>query len=315
MLKPSNNPTSLTIIGCVQADVIVRSVTDLPAPGGTMLLDDAVVRVGGAGGNAGLVAAEIGMDVRLVGCIGDDQVGALMQTELAPLGVADDLIVIPGDATGLTVALQSPLRDRTFLTFLGVNERWEAQMIADETLHCANLLLCDYFVAPRLRGAASSGLLAAARANGARTFFDTTWDPDGFPPATRDEVYELLPLVDVLLPNEIEACALADVPDEPRRAARVLQQISGGWVAVKLGADGCYAAGPDAAEFAVPAPRADVVDTTGAGDAFNAGLINALGAGAGWEAALSQATRLASEIVSRPSDDRQRRTEPAEVPR
>ena len=286
--------------------MIVRSVTDLPAPGATMLCDSASVRVGGAGANAGLAAAEIGMAVRLVGCIGQDPLGTLMRTELSGAGVAEDLIAVPGGTTGLTVALQSPVRDRTFLTFLGVNAGWEAEMIPDEALSCTSLLLCDYFVAPRLRGDAAARLLSTARERGAATYFDTTWDPDGFPPATRQEVYGLLPLVDVLLPNEIEVCALADQPGDPVAAARTLQEISGRWVVVKLGAEGCAAVGPDGAEIAVAAPTVDVVDTTGAGDAFNAGLINAVATGADWPEAMAQATRLASEIVARPSDDRQR---------
>jgi argininosuccinate lyase len=281
-------------------------VTDLPAEGATMLLEGAAVRVGGAGANAGLAAAEIGMAVRLVGCIGDDALGRLMRIELSGAGIAEDLIAVPGGTTGLTVALQSPLRDRTFLTFLGVNSTWEAEMIPDETLTCTSLLLCDYFVAPRLRADASRRLLRTARERGASTYLDTTWDPDGFPSTTLEEVYELLPLVDVLLPNEIEVCALADHAGDPVGAARVLQEVSGGWVAVKLGADGAVAIGPDGAEVAVPAPSVDVVDTTGAGDAFNAGLINALAAGAEWPEAMAEATQLASEIVGRPSDERQR---------
>ena len=102
-------------------------------------------------------------------------------------------------------------------------------MIPDDALTCDNLLLCDYFVAPRLRGEAARRLLDTARARGGRTFFDTTWDPDGFSSQTRAEVRGLLPSVDVFLPNEVEACALAGVgaetpatrraPCRPSRAA------------------------------------------------------------------------------------------------
>jgi sugar/nucleoside kinase (ribokinase family) len=301
--KPLDVAT-VTVIGCVQADVVMSPVTDLPAPGGTLLTEQTTVRVGGAGANAALASVEAGMEVRLMGCIGDDQLGGWMRDQLTRAGLADELAVIAGETSGLTVVLESPARDRTFLTYLGVNARWEAEMIPADALACDNLLLCDYFVAPRLRGDAARRLLDTARARGARTLFDTTWDPDGFSPESRAEVRELLPSVDVFLPNEVEACALADRPQDAVAAARVLQAMSGGWVVVKRGSSGCFAVGPDGAELAVAAPAVDVADTTGAGDAFNAGLVHALSGGAGWRDALTSATQFASAIISRPSDNR-----------
>jgi sugar/nucleoside kinase (ribokinase family) len=303
--KALDVPT-VTVIGCVQADVVMSPVTDLPTPGGTLLADQMAVRVGGAGANAALASVEAGLEVRLIGCIGDDQLGGWMREQLTLAGLADELVGVAGETSGLTVVLESPVRDRTFLTYLGVNARWETAMIPDDALTCDNLLLCDYFVAPRLRGEAARRLLDTARARGARTFFDTTWDPDGFPGETRREVRELLPSVDVFLPNEVEACALADRSGDAAGAARELQAVSGGWVVVKRGASGCLAVGPGGTELAIPAPAVDVADTTGAGDAFNAGLVHALAQGASWRAALTSATRFATTIISRPSDDRYR---------
>jgi sugar/nucleoside kinase (ribokinase family) len=297
---------TVTIIGGVQADVVMSPVTDLPAPGGTLLTEQMTVRVGGAGANAALASVEAGLEVRLVGCIGDDQLGGWMRDQLTLAGLADELVVVPGDTTGLTVALESPARDRTFLTYLGVNARWEPSMIPDDALTCDNLLLCDYFVTPRLRGEATLRLLETAHERGARTFFDTTWDPDGFSTQNRSEVHELLPSVDVFLPNEVEARALAGGARDAAQAARDLQAASGGWVVVKRGPSGCLAVGPDGTEIAVPAPAVDVADTTGAGDAFNAGLVHALAHSASWPDALSTATQFATTIISRPSDNRYR---------
>ena len=297
------SPT-VTVIGCVQADVVMSPVTDLPSPGGTLLTEQMTIRVGGAGANAALASVEAGMRVRLIGCIGEDQLGGWMREQLMPAGLVDDLVVVTGGMTGLTVALQSRARDRTFLTYLGVNAGWEPATIPDDALTCDNLLLCDYFVAPALRGEAAKRLLDTAQARGARTFFDTTWDPDGFSEQNRAEVRKLLPSVDVFLPNEVEACALADRAGDAAEAGRALQEISGGWVVVKLGASGCFAVGPDGTELAVPAPAVTVADTTGAGDAFNAGLVHALSHGASWREALTTATRFATTIISRPSDSR-----------
>ncbi len=302
--EPERSRT-VTVIGCVQADVIVGPVTDLPPAGGTALLGHTSVRVGGAGANAALALAETGMSVRLMGCLGDDQLGHWMREDLAPFGLADELTILPGTPSGLTIALESAERDRTFLTYLGVNALWQPQMLPSDALDTGNLLLCDYFVAPGFQGAAAMALLEACRATGGMTFFDTAWDPGGFAPATRAEVLSLLPAVDVFLPNEAEACALAGV-DSGAAAARVLQEASGGWIVVKLGARGALAVGPDGATLSAAAPSLTVVDTTGAGDAFNAGLITALGDGAAWPDGLRFAVEFASSIVARPSDGRYR---------
>jgi sugar/nucleoside kinase (ribokinase family) len=296
---------SVTVIGCVQADVVMSPVTELPQPGATTLTDHMTFRVGGAGANAALAFVETGMPVRLMGCVGSDQLGHWMREQIVAAGLTDELAVLSDAPTGLTVALQSAQRDRTFLTYLGVNAAWGPEQIPIDALRCDNLLLCDYFVAPALQGEAARGLLQAARAAGARTFFDTSWDPGGFTAATRSQVRALLRSVDVFLPNEAEARALTGC-SETRKAARALQADSGGWVVVKLGPRGCLAVGPDEAELTAAAPAVVAADTTGAGDAFNAGLVHALSEGADWPQALQAATRFASAIIARPPGDRHR---------
>jgi argininosuccinate lyase len=297
-------PAAVSVIGGVQVDLVMTPVDALPAPGTSTYVDALAMRVGGAGANAALALAELGTPVRLFGCIGDDHFGRWILDELARAGLGDELTVAAGERTGVTVACEAPERDRSFITSLGAAAEWEAWTLPGDAPDSASVLVCDYFCAPAMRGEGTRGLLAAARDYGARTYFDTTWDPDGFPAMTREEVQALLPLVDVFLPNAGEACALAGSDDDAVAAARALQALSGGWVVVKLGPAGCHAVGPDGREHAVPAPVVDVVDTTGAGDAFNAGLIDALASGAEWPAALEAATRLASAIVARPSNDR-----------
>src|SRR5437660_10497259 len=97
--RPLHKPT-ITIIGCVQADVVMRPVTDLPMPGGTLLTEQMTMRVGGAGANAALASVETGMRTRLIGCIGEDHLGHWMHAQLAPAGSADDLLALAGEATG-----------------------------------------------------------------------------------------------------------------------------------------------------------------------------------------------------------------------
>ncbi len=295
--------SAVTVIGCVQVDLLLSPVLDVPAPGTSAFVDGMSLRVGGAGANAALALLEAGLAPRLVGAVGDDHFGRWIVDQLAELGLADDVVVEPEADTGVTVAVEAPGRERSFLTYLGVTGTAGTDIVPASSLAVDHVLVCDYFCAPALRGEPTRRLLATARELGARTYFDTAWDTDGFPAATREELYSILPLVDVFLPNEAEACALAGT-DAVAKAGRELQRRSGGWVVIKLGPDGCLAFGPHGGRLASPAPVVEPTDTTGAGDAFNAGLLGALAAGRDWADALHAATGLASSLVARPSNHR-----------
>jgi sugar/nucleoside kinase (ribokinase family) len=295
--------STVTVIGCVQVDLLLAPVLDVPLPGTAAFVDHMNLRVGGAGANAALALTEAGMTPRLVGAVGDDHFGRWVLEQLADFGLGEDIVVDPEQATGLTVAVEAPGRDRSFITYLGVTGTANAEIVPPSSLACDHLLVCDYFCAPALRGEPTRQLLQTARELGARTYFDTAWDTDGFTAATREEIHAILPLVDVFLPNEAEARALAGT-ESVTKAGRELQRRSGGWVVIKLGADGCMAFGPHGGRLASPAPVIEPTDTTGAGDAFNAGLVSAFASGRDWPDALQAATGLASSLLARPSNDR-----------
>jgi sugar/nucleoside kinase (ribokinase family) len=175
-------------------------------------------------------------------------------------------------------------------------------MVPQEALAKDFVLFCGYFMLPSLRGEPTLRLLERVHADGGCTLFDSDWDPGGWTQESREEVAQILPLVDVFLPSEEEARGLTGL-DDPLAAARTLQRTSGHWVVAKLGANGCVAFGPEE-EQRVPAPFVRAIDTTGAGDSFNGGLLYALASGAEWSEALRLATRVASTVVSRSSADR-----------
>src|SRR6201991_577837 len=294
---------SVTVIGCVQVDLLLSPVHALPPAGASAFVEDMSLRVGGAGANAALALVEAGMAPRLVGAVGDDHFGRWILDQLADHGLADDITVDPEQPTGLTVAAEAPERERSLLPYLAGPGTATASIVPPASLAADHVLLCDYFCAPALRGEPTRRLLGAARELGARTYFDTAWDTDGFQAPTRDELHEILPLVDVFLPNEAEARALAGT-ETVAKAGRELQRRSGGWVVIKLGAEGCMAFGPHGGRLASPAPAVQPNDTTGAGDAFNAGLVAAFAGGSDWPDALAAANGLASSLVARPSNHR-----------
>ena len=129
---------------------------------------------------------------------------------------------------------------------------------------------------------------------------DTGWDPDNWPSESRQEVLSLLTEVDIFLPNLDEARALTG-EDSPLDCARALVASGAGTVAIKLGADGSLWFDGQQAVIE-PARRVTAIDTTGAGDAFNAALI--YGLQHGWEVrrSLIFANALCSLVVSRTED-------------
>jgi sugar/nucleoside kinase (ribokinase family) len=292
--------STIAVFGNVQADVIVNPAAALPDPGTDVLVEDVSVRAAGSAGNTALALRDAGREPRLYGVVGDDAFGELIRAELARHGLGRDVAVAAGRRTGVSVCLEAPGRDRAFWTYWGCLTGQRAEDAPAWVTAAGHGLYCGYFTLPAARGRPTLDLLTKARG---MTLFDCGWDLGGWSAATRTELAPILAATDVFLPNAAEATGVTGIAD-PYAATRELQRRYGGWVATKLGADGGCAAGPHGAWHTAPAPRVHVTDTTGAGDAFNAGLTAALADGAPWPAALRTAVDLASEIVSRPSHRR-----------
>jgi ribokinase len=263
---------SLVVLGDVMVDVVVR--VDGPLARGS----DTPARVsfvgGGSGANVAAWAASIGTPVALVCRIGDDDRGRVAVDELLAAGVKVYAGRDPDVATGTCVVLVDESGERTMLPDPGANDT--PALVPDALLRPGgHLHVIGYAL---VRPGARPGALAAierARAAGATISLDpSAWA------LVRPGVF---PEVDLLLPNEDEARALG-----PLRAREVV---------TKLGARGArWTDGRTTLE--VPAEPVAVVDTTGAGDAFAAGLLSARLGGAGPREALETACRLAARAVA-----------------
>ena len=294
---------SLHVIGNIQLDVLASPVTRLPKSGGDDVIERIAVRPAGAAGNVSLALAALGVEHRLFGAVGDDQAGRWVADELQRAGVAADVRIAAGQATGISIALEAPGRERAFLTAHGVLNRYKESDLPDDALDADLVLLTGYFSLPGLRGAGTRHLLQRARSRGAVTVFDTGWDPEDWTGEAAQEVLEMLPFVDIFLPNEPEALALSGKSDA-EGALAFLSNRCNGWVAVKLGEEGVLAQGPEVETLRVTAPPVEAIDTTGAGDSLAAGMLAELAEGADMPTALATGVRVASTVVGRPSQDR-----------
>jgi len=267
----------LLVVGDCNPDVLVVGGDVTPAFGQQEKLVDSIsLVVGASAAITAVAAARLGLRVGLAAAIGDDPAGEFMLAQLAAAGVDCSAVAMRrGVATGMTVAL-SRGSDRAILTALGAMPTLTAADIPDALLsRTRHVHVSSYFLLQRTLGPGLAGLLAAARRAGAGTSLDTNWDPAER--WTDDQLRGVLAHVDLLLPNEAEAMLLSGQPDLPHAAAALT--ATGLRLAVKRGADGALCADGAAQPVPVAAPAlpaGEVVDTTGAGDCFNAGLIAGL---------------------------------------
>lgn len=263
--------TDVVCLGILVADVIARPVDTVPESGSLGLLDEIALRGGGCALNSGSALARLGASVACAGKVGRDAFGDFLLGLLDERGIDRSLVVQTDDApTSASVALVDSAGERTFLHVPGANGTLEiADLDLDQVLAARALHIAGALVMPALDGAQTAELLTEARARGVATSLDTVWDASG----GWERLLPSLPQLDLLCVSGPEAFALSG-EREPERAAAWARERGVATVAVKLGPDGCWVDG-DEFRGHVPAVSVDTVDSTGAGDAFAAGMIYA----------------------------------------
>lgn len=270
-------PALVLVVGDVNPDLVLRGDVVPRFGQAEQLLDDAALLVGGSAAITAHGFARLDRPVSLVAAVGDDGFAPPVLAALAEAGVQlAHVMRREHRSTGLTVVL-SRTSDRALLTNLGTIPTLTAREVLDAvTANRALGLRHTHFSSLFLQPALATDLpavLAEIRAQGLTVSLDTNDDP-----ANRwAGIAELLPHVNVLLPNRREAFALArtigGAQPSVESAARVLAAL-GPLVVVKDGPDGALAATPDGAITAVRAQAREPVDTTGAGDTFNAAFLD-----------------------------------------
>jgi sugar/nucleoside kinase (ribokinase family) len=266
-------------VGELNVDLILDGAGDLQYGQAEHLIDDATLVLGSSTAIFACGAARLGLRVAFVGVVGADMLGQFVLRELRAHNIdVSGVIVDPALKTGMTVIFKRAA-DRAMLTYPGsIPALTYAQIDMAVLAQARHLHLGAFFMLDGLRPQAAT-LFQQARAAGLTTSLDTNFDPRE---RWDNGLRTLLPLVDVFLPNESELCAIAGLRD-PHAAARTLAASYGArMIAVKQGADGAFALAAGQMERAAPL-IVNVVDTVGAGDTFDAGMV--YGILAGWDVA------------------------------
>lgn len=257
----------ILIAGELNPDLILRDYSSFPRLGHEVVVEDMTLTLGSASAICAVGLARLGDDVAILGKVGCDDWGAFCCEFLSRAGVdVSTVIHDPAVRTGLTVSVTSG-KDRALITYLGAIEN--LRVTEFELPHgFTHLHISSYFLQRGLRLGCRE-LFAEAHRRGWTTSLDPGCDPTG---EWSSNILDTLEEVDIFLPNEVELAGVAGTAD-PERALRRLQNGRTLTVA-KLGARGC-AALEDGQMLRAPALPVRPVDTTGAGDSFDAGFLHA----------------------------------------
>lgn len=281
-------------LGDVMVDVLARLPgplavgSDTPAP--IALLG------GGSAANTAVWLASVGVDTTLVGRVGDDELGRRAVAELAAAGVATAVGLDPVRPTGTCIVLVDADGERTMVPAAGANAGLGEQPLPDGLLTPQTHLHVSAY-ALFADGSRSTALHALEQARGLGC--GVSVDAASSAPLRElgpERFLGWLGTGSLLLANLDEAGVLSGSRD-PAVAARLLGARFGEAV-VKCGPSGaCWSDGTEL--VTVPADALEPVDSTGAGDAFAAGLLRARLAGSGTAAALAAGNALAAQALTR----------------
>jgi len=280
------------VVGSANLDYTV-ALPRLPRVGETVSSGTLLVNRGGKGANQAVAARRLGAEVRLIGCVGDDDAGAAMRRALDEQGIGvDGVVTASGVATGTALIFVDREGHNQIGVAPGANHRLTVDMAraGEESIAWAQVLVSQLEVpVPVVRWA-----LETAKRHGVPTVLN--------PAPVQELSDELLGLVTYLTPNAGEVAALTGIEvsdlDSGRRAATRLCERGVGTVIITLGEEGALVFdGTSAVHF--EAFPVDVVDTTGAGDAFNGALAVGLSAGGSLEQVIPLASAAAALTCTR----------------
>lgn len=280
------------VVGSLNMDLRIRTPR-LPAPGETLTGSGFDTDGGGKGANQAVAAARQGARVAMLGAVGQDAHGAALLAALQADGIDTHAVEhIAGTPSGTAAILLMPDGENSIVVIPGANHALTPERVRAQ----ADRLRQARVVVAQLECPldAVAEALAIAREAGAVTVLNAA------PVQPLGDA--LLGQLDWLVVNEIEAAALAGMPvpgpAEARAVAEQLRRRGPRQVLVTLGAEGLVLAGPEGT-LALPAPRVQAVDTTGAGDTVVGALAAALAAGRPLREALTRAQAAAALAVTR----------------
>ncbi len=282
------NRPKITVIGSINMDLVTET-SRVPDLGETVLGTRFSTHPGGKGANQAVACARLGADVTMVGCVGDDPFGKELRENLRKQGVAVSHVdSVSGEATGVA-SIVVEQGDNSIIVVPGANHAVTPEKVgqAEEAIREADVVLLQLEIP----------IDAVAEAVGIARRHQV---PVVLNPAPAMELSrELLDGVSILTPNEYELAVLLGQDKEQEADFRRMLAVYPGQVVMTKGGEGAFYTGEEQQVFHQPGFPVEVVDTTGAGDTFNAALALKVGQGEGLAEAVRYATAASALSVTR----------------
>ncbi|MEZ6045190.1 MAG: ribokinase [Planctomycetaceae bacterium] len=268
---PTGQPPRIVVVGSINMDLVAR-VERLPQPGETVASQSLVQLPGGKGANQVVGAARLGAKSIMLGRLGDDSFSPVLQDSLEQANVdTGSLLFSEGCSSGVALIGVEASGQNSITIVSGANGQVSLDDVAywDDVLTTADMILVQLEI-PHV---VVERVLERAEECGIITILDPA-------PMPSSQLGTGMYRASILTPNQTEAEQLVGYPvtnhEEAVRAAEELQRRGAGTVVVKMGEAGAVVVDEAGHSEHIMAPQVEVVDTTAAGDAFNAGLAVAL---------------------------------------
>lgn len=264
----SNKKFDVIVVGELNVDLILNSIDSFPEMGKEKLAKNMTLTLGSSSAIFASNLSALGAKVSFIGKIGNDSFGNLVIESLKSKKVNTNYLIRSDEwNTGATIVLNYN-EDRAMVTYAGAMEHLTISDISDEAISSAkHLHFSSYFLQPGMQSGIAE-LFKKAKDKGLTTSLDIQWDPNE---KWNFNYKEVLPFVDIFLPNEQEALLLTN----ENNLDNAITELSpfAKQIVVKLGSKGSLLVNGGKKILKKSFLNKNVVDAIGAGDSFNAGFI------------------------------------------
>lgn len=284
------------VLGNVAFDVLCFPVDAVPRDT-SITIQEYAIGPGGCGSNTAIGLAALGHNTALIGCIGDDQVGKFAQDTWEEFNVDTRYVKnIFNAKTGISIGLVDHEAQPRFIYHEGANKYLDVNSIPIielsnkpvDVFHFAGFFLLsgilDFSLIDVLRSLKSKGTLISLDIQQTERLSDPSL------------LWSLLSYIDIFLCNHMEATQISG-KSKNNDASNYLHDKGAKIVIIKLGENGCFVS-DIGVQYQLEPPKVHVVDTTGAGDAFAAGLLSGILTGKNLHDACAQANSTGALMVS-----------------